>query len=416
MSINERVDRRTALHDIITVGLAFGTGAILEVRASANDVLNRPTPPDNSSPLISIILDGGISPRESFDAKEFPLSGHDSGIKTYAPDTGSNLVFSRLFPEMRSISTKLAVFRCVSSLGDLLFHAQDSTQLLLDDEGINMHDRIALHTRESGHPYYYVPHPHEDIGIKTNEQGAGLRAENDKFHTISRALAYGSESDSGEQILVGDQRLVDREALLESHGNDRIHGDAVSDFMSKRRFAYGMALRNIDLIMTEPNQRVKSQYGKYGLPLHYAGQLIKNGARSVAVRIGSWDFHFGLVQSMYENAPRLDKAITALIGNIESGEIPPCLVSCASEFGRSPSFGNNSSPGRDHFPISTCWLYGGYSIPGVYGETDSFSRPASEEYVIRSSGWKNVVFAAAGYPELVPDNARIPKGVLKSSS
>jgi uncharacterized protein (DUF1501 family) len=116
------------------------------------------------------------------------------------------------------------------------------------------------------------------------------------------------------------------------------------------------------------------RYGKStaGMRLLLARRLVAAGVRFVTVSYDGWDHHSGIADSIKKQLPPLDKALAALISDLdEQGLLDSTLVLVTSEFGRTPKI--NSSAGRDHFArvFSTMLAGGGITKGHIFGSTDA---------------------------------------------
>ena len=409
------MDRRRMLEATAAMAALVFPNAILQIRVEAMDVLDeRPQEPEEPKSVISIVMDGGVSQRDTWDAKEKVIGGFSSGIGAYAPRRDSDVVLSELFKNMGRIVDKLAVCRNVKTPSAATCHLDQTTMFLQDEDGRNWHQLLADHTSKTGHPHFYVPAPHYDLGVKTNTQGAGLRKENNPAHNLGQSFTFSL--DAQDSLNNRDKtRLLTRKALLEQLGGNELTGPAVDAFVEHQRTAFGILLGDASDMIDAPNENTVDRYGKYGIPFYYAGKLAERGARSITLRVGSWDFHSHFIKSMKEYAPNFDKAFTALIEDMEQDRLPKSVVSVAGEFGRTSKFYNTVGGGRHHEGRQATLLYGGDSVPGTYGKTDNFGKPVDDKYEIGIADWKYAVFKAAGYQELVPENVHLPEGIIKAS-
>ena len=80
-----------------------------------------------------------------------------------------------------------------------------------------------------------------------------------------------------------------------------------------------------------------------------ARRLVENNVRFVEVQLGGWDTHTNNFTSVSDRAATVDRALSALIGDLESrGLLDETLIVLATEFGRTPRI--NQNDGRDHYP------------------------------------------------------------------
>ncbi|MBI5817479.1 MAG: DUF1501 domain-containing protein [Verrucomicrobia bacterium] len=108
-------------------------------------------------------------------------------------------------------------------------------------------------------------------------------------------------------------------------------------------------------------ERVREAYGNTGLGRKClaARRLVEAGARFVSVEEVGWDHHFQAFGALKYRLPMLDRAVSALIGDLAGrGQFDRTMVVFATEFGRSPRINNES--GREHHQgVFSCFLAGG---------------------------------------------------------
>ena len=144
----------------------------------------------------------------------------------------------------------------------------------------------------------------------------------------------------------------------------------------------GADLEAFDL--TKEPEDVQERYGssQVGLGALLARRLVEHDVRFVQVDYGGWDMHNDVATNMSTKGPALDKALGALIRDLESsGLLDETLIVLASEFGRSP--GINQNAGRDHHPAAFSYLLAGAGIQGgaVYGKSDEQGHGIDEDPV-----------------------------------
>jgi uncharacterized protein (DUF1501 family) len=133
----------------------------------------------------------------------------------------------------------------------------------------------------------------------------------------------------------------------------------------------------------EPD-RVRDAYGRnsFGEKTLLARRLVEAGVTFVTVSpiFGYFDNHGddvvwgGLVKGLKPLLPRLDQALYALVSDLEvRGLLNDTLVLAMGEFGRSPTFSQRGTGGREHWSSCMSMLVaGGGLIHGrVVGSTDS---------------------------------------------
>ncbi len=115
--------------------------------------------------------------------------------------------------------------------------------------------------------------------------------------------------------------------------------------------------------------------GRLGQGCLLAKRLVENGVRVVEVVAGGWDMHIGIENAMQSRMPELDKALTALIEELDAkGLLESTLIAVNTDFGRTPTI--NMNTGRDHYPVAySTLLAGGGTVGGqTYGSTDKMGK------------------------------------------
>jgi hypothetical protein len=99
-----------------------------------------------------------------------------------------------------------------------------------------------------------------------------------------------------------------------------------------------------------------------------AGALarVRGGARSVTIRLGSWDHHGNLYQQLRLISRAFDDGVASLIRRAGDG----VKIVAMGEFGRRPG-PLNQNGGRDHYPVHAALMAGGGIVGGrAIGRTD----------------------------------------------
>ena len=163
------------------------------------------------------------------------------------------------------------------------------------------------------------------------------------------------------------------------HRNVKAYADMYDDAMAMMK---SEDLKAFDL--TEEAPEMRALYGKesFGQGCLLARRLVERGVRFVEVSLGGWDTHNANFVRVPELCDTLDKALSALIGDLYNrGLLNDTLVVLTSEFGRTPDINQNA--GRDHYPkaFSAVMFGGGVKGGYTYGKTDKEGREAVENKV-----------------------------------
>jgi hypothetical protein len=169
------------------------------------------------------------------------------------------------------------------------------------------------------------------------------------------------------------QDLVNRRSLLAEF--DRVHGqlDSVKtgswDHFHKAAFDLVTGSRTaaaFDLQQEDSKTRERYGHNRSGQTALLARRLVEAGVTFVTVidpgvglSSSGWDLHTKLEWGMNTACPRMDRAVTTLIADLqERGLAQKVLVVVWGEFGRTPTI--NAKAGRDHWAgVQSVMLAGG---------------------------------------------------------
>ncbi len=187
---------------------------------------------------------------------------------------------------------------------------------------------------------------------------------------------------------VNRERLESRMALLnnlerkDSMDKERI--DSLRDI--NMEFIWGNS-REVFNLANEPDS-VRERYGKsrLGQSCLVARRLVEAGVPFVNVRMTGWDTHKKHFQRMSSMLPNLDKALSALISDLDArGLLESTIVLCGGEFGRSPKVLWEApwNGGRAHYGKTFSYLVAGGGFHGgkVVGKTSKTGETVEERPV-----------------------------------
>jgi Protein of unknown function (DUF1501) len=99
------------------------------------------------------------------------------------------------------------------------------------------------------------------------------------------------------------------------------------------------------------DEKTRAAYGQtpFGQGCLLARRLVQAGVTFVEVRMGGWDNHAKVNESVAKNAASVDPGFASLVTDLKMrGMLDKTLVVWMGEFGRTPKI--NPGAGRDHFP------------------------------------------------------------------
>jgi len=325
--------------------------------------------------VIWLWLSGGPTHVETFDPKMTAPAEYRSvtgEVQTVLPGVS----FGGNFEKMAAVADRLSVVRSFAHTNS--GHSGGTHYVMtgydnrIADNGGNP-DRpflgsIVSRIRGTNHP---------ETGIPTYVRMGGIYADGPAF----LGTAYGPFDPAGEArrnmaLAVDQQRLANRRSMLDGIDNLRREIDRkglMEGLDSFEQQAFNLILSRsqqaFDLKYEDP--RVVDRYGKgLGEQMLMARRLCESGCGFVTINYGGWDMHSGIKQAMDQRGPEVDRAVAALIEDLDQrGMLDNVLLVISGEFGRTPKI--NGSGGRDHWaPLSTLALAGGGLRMGqVVGES-----------------------------------------------
>ena len=354
------------------LGLTLGDWLSSEARAEEKSAGKAPP---KAKGIIHIFLPGGMAQQESFDPKPLaPLEyrGSFGTIKTKLD--GEH--FCESLPQLAQVADKLTVIRSMTH--SEAAHERGTHNMFTGyrpSPAINYPSMGSVISHELGvrnnlPPYVCIPNvPNPNAG--TGFLGSG-------FGPFSVGGDPGARGFKVRDLTlpqgVDDVRFDERKSLLEAVNSHFLeqekNSDAVAAMDSFYQRAYDMIsspkAREAFNLDAEPDA-MRDQYGRNaaGQRMLLARRLIAAGVRMVTLTYGSWDFHAQIVPATRREMPALDKALAALIADLDrEGMLDETIIMLSSEFGRTPKV--NATAGRDHWPRVFSVLLAGGGIKRGY--------------------------------------------------
>lgn len=375
----DRVSRRSLLR----VG-ALGVGglALPQILAQRAQAAGAGTSSRQTS-VIFIELAGGPTHFETYDPKPLAPAEYRGPLGTVSTSV-PGVALSELMVEQARLMDKLAIVRSIG-------HSSSS-------------HGTSAHLTQTGY-YLRDPQKRENDMPCLGSVAAKVRGPNaagvPAFVSIPRSMRFGGAAYLGKRYnpfeTVGDpasadfrvnnltlesslnmDRLAERRSLLA--GLDRAQRLADSqgvadslDHFTREAFELvtgDRARRAFDLEAEQPALRDRYGRNSSGQGLLLARRLVEAGITVVTVRVGGWDDHAQIEQSMKRKGPDYDRAVAALVKDLhDRGQDQNVLVVAMGEFGRTPRL--NANAGRDHWGsvMSVLLAGGGLRMGQVIGSS-----------------------------------------------
>lgn len=182
-------------------------------------------------------------------------------------------------------------------------------------------------------------------------------------------------------------KMNKRMALLNKFEGKPINKKEIDSLRAiNMEFAWGEC-REIFNLENEPDS-VRKRYGnsRLGQSCLVARRLVEAGVPFVNVRTTGWDTHKKHFQRMNTMLPNLDKALSALIADLDArGLLDDTIILCGGEFGRTPKVQWEApwNGGRGHYGRTFSYLVAGGGFVGgkVLGATDKTGEKVVERPV-----------------------------------
>lgn len=347
--------------------------------------------------VIVFWTDGGLSQQDTYDLKpDAPAEyrGMYSPISTSVP----GLVLGERLPMQARVADRISIVRSVHHENGI--HAPSSHWMQTGYFGPTLARNApqkpsfgsviakSLGTRKPPMPAYITMPRSEAFGyqgavylgkafnpfeVMADPNAADFRIPN---LSLPEGLALQSVDSRRSLLKQFDtlRRDIDRSGVME--GLDTFKRQALTMVADDQmRIAFDLSSEDSSL---------RDQYGRhrYGQSALLARRLVEAGARCVNINTGNWDHHNDIANGLEEHLPPLDRAIAALILDLENrGMLDDVLIYCVGEFGRMPRM--NGHAGRDHWSDCFSVMLAGGGIQGgrLVGASEKWGGGVAERLV-----------------------------------
>ena len=314
--------------------------------------------------LINIYLGGGPTHMDTFDLKpKAPKEyrGEFTPIATKSP----GLEICELMPNLAAVGDKFSVIRSIAGMRNEHSGRQS-------DSGWNDTSLRGMGGRPSvGSVMSKVFGPAQTSSRGTAPTTVDLTGWTrpgflGQVHSAYRPSGTG-RSNLTLHRSVSLKRLEDRRALL--GGFDRMRKEidgkgmmtAIDSFTDRAVgiITSGELAKALDIRHEDPRNVAKYGTNKRDTERFIVSRrLIEAGVRCVSFNWGGWDTHGQNFRSMRSQLPRLERALAALIEDLDAhGRLDDTIIMMSGEFGRTPRINGNA--GRDHWPQAAFFFLAG---------------------------------------------------------
>ncbi|MBQ5647823.1 MAG: DUF1501 domain-containing protein [Alistipes sp.] len=330
--------------------------------------------------VILIYLDGGPAQTDTFDPKPNAGRNYYGNLKEVCKTNVEGIEIGQKLPLLATMADKYSLIRSMT-------------------HGSNAHEtgHYAMITGDTSGGAVVYPSFGAVISYMKRDTYKGvlpcyisLTSANSRFNeggflgNSYKSFDTGGKPESAEYEVEGvvnkfvdKERMNKRMALL-----DKFEGEGSMD----KRLIDSLRAANMEFIWGESREAfnlkdepdsVKQRYGKnrLGQSCLVARKLVEAGVPFVNVRMTGWDTHKKHFQRMNTMLPQLDKALSALIADLDArGLLENTIVVCGGEFGRTPKVLWEApwNGGRAHYGKTFSYLVAGGGFLGgkVVGKTD----------------------------------------------
>lgn len=330
--------------------------------------------------VILIYLDGGPAQTDTFDPKPNAGRNYYGNLKEVCKTNVEGIEIGQKLPLLATMADKYSLIRSMT-------------------HGSNAHEtgHYAMITGDTSGGAVVYPSFGAVISYMKRDTYKGvlpcyisLTSANSRFNeggflgNSYKSFDTGGKPESAEYEVEGvvnkfvdKERMNKRMALLNKFEGEGSMDKRLIDSLraANMEFIWGESREAFNL-KDEPDS-VKQRYGKnrLGQSCLVARKLVEAGVPFVNVRMTGWDTHKKHFQRMNTMLPQLDKALSALIADLDArGLLENTIVVCGGEFGRTPKVLWEApwNGGRAHYGKTFSYLVAGGGFLGgkVVGKTD----------------------------------------------
>lgn len=340
--------------------------------------------------VILVYLDGGPSQTETFDPKPDTSRDYYGSYKGVAKTNVEGIEIGEKLPLLATIADKYSLIRSMTH-GSNAHETGHYTMITGDASGgavvYPSYGAVISYMKRDTYKGVLPCYISVTSANSRFNEGGFLGNEYKSFDTGGRPEKEVYEVEGIVNKFVDSTALSRRMALLEEFETLPMDKQKIDSLRAiNMEFIWGQSREVFDLA-NEPDS-VRQRYGmtRIGQSCLTARRLVEAGVPFVNVRTTGWDTHKKHFQFMNSMLPNLDKALSALISDLDArGLLDSTIVLCGGEFGRTPKVMWEApwNGGRGHFGAAFSYLVAGGGFVGgkVVGKTNKTGEKVAERPV-----------------------------------
>ena len=340
--------------------------------------------------VILVYLDGGPAQTDTFDPKPAAGRNYYGNFKDVCKTNVEGIEIGQKLPLLATMADKYALVRSLTHGSNA--HETGHYAMITGDTsgGAVVYPSFgAVISYMMKDTYKGVLPPYISVTAANSRfnEGGFLGNAYKSFDTGGAPERTEYEVEGLVNKYISKDRMNQRMSLLKDFEKmpvDKTKIDSLRDI--NMEFIWGDS-REVFNLANEPDS-IRERYGKsrLGQSCLVARRLVEAGVPFVNVRMTGWDTHKKHFQRMNTMLPNLDKALSALIADLDArGLLDSTIVLCGGEFGRGPKVEWEApwNGGRAHFGRAFSYLVAGGGFQGgkVLGKTDKTGEYVAERPV-----------------------------------
>ena len=343
--------------------------------------------------VILVYLDGGPSQTDTFDPKPLTSRDYYGNLKGVCPTNVEGIQIGEKLPLLAKIADKYTLIRSMthgSNAHETGHYAMITGDLTGGSIVYPSFGSVIAYMKKDSYQGILPSYISITSANSRFNEGGFLGNEYKSFDTGGQPEKNMFEVEGIINKFIDKNRMEQRMSLLSAFEKRAIDKERLDSLRKiNQDFIWGES-REIFNLSNEPDS-VRERYGKtrLGQSCLVARRLVEAGVPFINVRTTGWDTHKKHFQFMNTMLPDLDKALSALLSDLEQrGLLDSTIVLCGGEFGRTPRVLWEApwNGGRAHYGKAFSYLVAGGGFKGgkVVGKTDKTGELVIERLVFPS--------------------------------